>query len=202
LSAVSEKSTLRRKLKQRLDAMRMDARKWESAQRSLSGNLKTFLEGLQAQRKTPFILGTFAPLVDEPQWPVAFGSGGEWWSDHGCSLAFPRPTADGGMRFHRAGLGELLVDRGFGVPIMVPDAQAPVVVPDALLVPGLGFGPNGERIGRGKGYYDRYMEFYRGLKIGIGQEEQVVEGIPTDAHDVLMDVVVTSERVLRISKSP
>ena len=197
-----DKPALRQELKERLASMRSNQQNWQRAQQDLSANLKTFLEGLLATRNSTFILGTFAPLPDEPQWPLAFGTDGKWWSDNGCATAFPKPLSGGGMSFRRAALGELVRDKGFGVPIMVPTAVAPEVVPDALLVPALGLGSDGKRLGRGKGYYDRYLENYRGLKIGIVLDEMVVEGIPTDAHDVDMDVVVTSKRVLWKSKSP
>ncbi len=202
MRALRDKPTLRRELKERLENLRADARKWECSQQEVSAQLRSFLEKLLVDRKSPFILGTFAPLPDEPAWPLAFGTDGKWWSDHGCATAFPRPAGEGSMSFHRAQVGELVTDNGFGVPILVPRSEAPLVVPDALLVPALGLGPEGERLGRGKGYYDRYLGLYRGLKIGIALEEMVVENIPTDPHDVNMDVVVTSKRILRISKSP
>ena len=160
----SDKSAFRRMLKERLAFLRSDSVAWERSEFALSANLKTFLEGLLGGKNSPFILGVFAPLGDEPQWPQAFGGlDGKWWVEHACGQAFPRHASDGSMGFHRASLSELEVDRTLGPAIKVPPAGAPLVVPQAILVPALGLGPEGERMGRGKGFYDRYLGSYRGL---------------------------------------
>ncbi len=68
-------------------------------------------------------------------------------------------------------------------------------VPVALLVPGLVFTRQRGRLGRGGGYYDRYLEHFTGLKIGICWEEQLKNSLPMETHDVIMDFVVTEQRV-------
>ncbi len=67
------------------------------------------------------------------------------------------------------------------------------VKPDWLLVPGLGFGLNGRRLGRGKGYYDRYLENSKALKIGIAWSQQLNEQIPVESHDCHMDFIITEK---------
>ena len=63
---------------------------------------------------------------------------------------------------------------------------------DVIIVPGVVFTPSGQRIGRGKGYYDKYLsrENFRATKIGVCYREQIAERIDTEPHDVVMDCVV------------
>lgn len=66
-----------------------------------------------------------------------------------------------------------------------------------FLVPGLGFNRKGQRLGRGKGFYDRYLQNYKGKKIGICYEFQLVNEIfPVDTWDVKMDSVLTENGII------
>ncbi len=72
---------------------------------------------------------------------------------------------------------------------------------DICLTPGLGFTESGKRIGFGAGYYDRWFaENHVDKKIALAFEEQIVENIPTDKYDQLVDMIVTEKRI--ISTSP
>lgn len=61
---------------------------------------------------------------------------------------------------------------------------------DLILVPGLGFDKDGNRLGRGKGFYDRFLPQTRAYKIGICYQFQVLEQIPTDIFDIKMDEII------------
>jgi len=67
---------------------------------------------------------------------------------------------------------------------------------DALLVPGLAFDGNGNRIGHGMGFFDRLLREARGTKIALAYDFQVLNNVPADAHDVRVDVIVTEKRVV------
>jgi 5-formyltetrahydrofolate cyclo-ligase len=68
-------------------------------------------------------------------------------------------------------------------------------VPDLVLVPGLAFEPNGGRLGRGKGFYDRWLAAHPAVvKVGVCFDFQIVPQIPMELHDRRMDFVVTEER--------
>lgn len=72
-------------------------------------------------------------------------------------------------------------------------AEAPA--PDLILAPGLAFDLRGGRLGKGKGFYDRYLAGTRGLTAGVGYDVQITDkNLPLDAHDQLMDAVVTDKR--------
>ena len=62
---------------------------------------------------------------------------------------------------------------------------------DFVLVPGVAFSPNGYRLGRGKGYYDKFLSKYSNLfTVGVCFREQFFLDIPTEPHDVPMQRVL------------
>ena len=71
---------------------------------------------------------------------------------------------------------------------------------DVVLVPGVAFGLDGHRLGRGKGYYDRLLENFAGKKIGIAFDEQIVDTIPVEKNDVRMDLILTPTRCVDCQK--
>jgi 5-formyltetrahydrofolate cyclo-ligase len=70
---------------------------------------------------------------------------------------------------------------------------------DAVVIPGAGFDPAGNRIGYGGGYYDILLS---GLQrripvIAPAFEEQLVDSVPSEPHDVRVDLIVTDRRIIR-----
>jgi 5-formyltetrahydrofolate cyclo-ligase len=65
--------------------------------------------------------------------------------------------------------------------------------PDLVLVPGLAFTRDGHRLGRGGGFYDRLLagRAKEAVKIGICFELQLVESLPVEPHDIVLDLVVS-----------
>lgn len=66
-----------------------------------------------------------------------------------------------------------------------------VVTPAWLLIPGLAFSLKGERLGRGGGYYDRYLAHNIPLRIALTYSGLICENIPVKDHDALMDFIIT-----------
>lgn len=64
---------------------------------------------------------------------------------------------------------------------------------DFMIVPGICFDKQHYRIGFGKGYYDRYLKDTTIHTIGICYQEQLVDSIPIDEHDVALDDVITDK---------
>ena len=64
---------------------------------------------------------------------------------------------------------------------------------DCVLVPGIAFDRRQNRLGRGAGFYDRFLKRVpkRTFKIGLGFSFQIVPRVPTEAHDVRLDAVMT-----------
>ncbi len=66
---------------------------------------------------------------------------------------------------------------------------------DLALIPAVAFDKYGNRLGFGKGYYDRFLAEFLGTKIGIGYDFQVADFIPNDPYDIKMDLIVTEKRI-------
>lgn len=64
---------------------------------------------------------------------------------------------------------------------------------DAAIIPGVSFDRHGNRLGRGKGYYDRFLKKLNTFKIGICFSFQISDEIPHDEHDIAMDEIWTEE---------
>jgi 5-formyltetrahydrofolate cyclo-ligase len=77
----------------------------------------------------------------------------------------------------------------------------PIDLIDLVLVPGLGFTTQGFRIGRGMGFYDRFLATpgFLGLSVGYAFEQQVLEQIPHDDHDVPVSMLVTNQSIRRFA---
>ena len=69
---------------------------------------------------------------------------------------------------------------------------------DLVIVPGVAFDEDGDRIGYGMGFYDRFLRNIRKHVpvIGLAYELQIVDDIPVDDTDVTVDKVVTEERII------
>ena len=65
---------------------------------------------------------------------------------------------------------------------------------DFVLVPGVAFALDGRRLGRGKGFYDRLLMSVRGNKCGAGFDEQIVDDLPVEPHDIRLDCILTPTR--------
>lgn len=61
---------------------------------------------------------------------------------------------------------------------------------DLIIVPGLAFDKKKNRLGKGKGYYDRFLAETTAFKIGVCLPQQLVEMVPTEKFDIKMDMVV------------
>lgn len=69
---------------------------------------------------------------------------------------------------------------------------------ELVVVPAVAYDRSGNRVGRGKGYYDRLLRGTKATKVGVGYDFQLLdEDIPVEEHDVAVDVVITeSHRIV------
>lgn len=78
----------------------------------------------------------------------------------------------------------------YGIP--TPQTGTYRGTPDLVIVPGLAFDKDLVRIGRGKGYYDRFLRKLRKVpKVGVCYDFQISDDVPWSMHDVRMDKVIT-----------
>lgn len=117
----------------------------------------------------------------------------------GKKVAVPKITDEKGkMDFYWISSDEEMKEGPFG--IYEPDGHSPVnmnfVQTNALLlVPGLAFTKDGKRLGRGKGFYDRFMAKFGNhffCKMGICFNFQLVDDIPVDKNDITVDKVISA----------
>ena len=138
------------------------------------------------------VIGVFAPIQKEPMWFLKMEEAIEKLT------AYPAYSKNE-MIFRLAERRNLVLNRDFGADIWGPNESEKVVTPKILIVPGLGFAKDGSRLGRGKGFYDKYLEDKSVIKIGVSFEMQIMDCIPTDPHDVKMNFIVTEQEILKIN---
>lgn len=61
---------------------------------------------------------------------------------------------------------------------------------DVFVIPAVAFDKENNRLGRGKGFYDKLLCLVSAYKIGIAYPEQIVDVIPTEKHDIKMDIIL------------
>lgn len=173
-----DKRTLRREVRARVSQIAAADAQERSVEigREVEGHL-----AVSAAR----VVALFSPLGDEPQlWPLV-----ERLAKR-MSVVLPRVEGEV-MNFYS--YDSCAMAKG-AYGINEPQNGLPVDVCeiDAVIVPGVAFTEDGARMGRGKGYYDRYLSQSgcRALKIGVCFREQIVASIPTEPHDVTMDTVI------------
>lgn len=66
---------------------------------------------------------------------------------------------------------------------------------ELVVVPAVAYDRQGNRLGRGKGFYDRLLATTRATKIGVAYEFQIVDEIPCEPHDVKMDMVISQSGI-------
>lgn len=86
--------------------------------------------------------------------------------------------------------------------IFQPSANQPLCDSDrisAILGPGIAFSRTGARLGRGAGFYDRFLKMHpHALRIGVAFEEQIADTLPSEPWDEKVDVILTDRELCRV----
>ena len=150
-------------------------------------------ERLKAQMPSAHTILFFAPLPDELDvWPVL-----ELSLALGTTCALPFFDAEkktyGAKEVKK--LATDIVPGKFGVREPAAGcAEIPLDRFDLVLVPGMAFDLNGNRLGRGRGFYDRLLQSASGVKCGVCHDIQLLENILTEPHDARVDIILTPEK--------
>jgi len=119
----------------------------------------------------------------------------------GKTVAVPRITGPGEMQPIVIEDYEHLESGHFGIP---QPTQGPLLSdpPHVVIAPAVAVTKHGDRLGTGGGYYDRFIaqSASSSCLIGLVFDEQIVDVLPIDKHDQPMHLIVTDERVLRVTK--
>ena len=186
----NSKTGLRQKIRAQLEKISPAVRAVESI---------GLCERLKAQIPSAHTILFFAPLPDEPDiWPVlelslALGTN--------CAL----PFFDAEKKSYGAkllkNLAADIVPGKFGVREPATScAEIALDKFDLILVPGMAFDLSGNRLGRGKGFYDRILAEASGIKCGVGYDFQLMEKIPSESHDAKVDFILTPSRCTKTNK--
>lgn len=171
-----DKSRLRDAMRERLKQLS------QSERHTRSVRLCEKLDPLFIGKKS---LGLFAPIPTEPDVDLLWNLG--LIESH--LISYPRCEADALSFRPVSALSELVPGR---FEIREPGPGPGLKELDLILVPGLAYTTKGRRLGRGAGFYDRFLSRTAGttFKIGICFEFQLVAEIPYEPHDVKMDAIV------------
>ncbi|MGX8835274.1 5-formyltetrahydrofolate cyclo-ligase [Amedibacillus sp. YH-ame6] len=111
------------------------------------------------------------------------------------SFALPKTFPDHTIRFYQVDEHTNFSVGSYG--IREPKDAREVEALDVLLIPLVAFDEQCNRLGHGAGYYDRYLEHFQGLKIGVAHECQKVENVFEEAHDIPLDMIVSEHKIYK-----
>ena len=109
----------------------------------------------------------------------------------GKVVVLPVVTGPAEMELRRYRSADDLSMGAFGIMEPTGEPFTSLAEIDLAVVPGMAFDTRGNRLGRGKGYYDRFLsQLPRATKVGLCFPFQKFPGVPTDENDVRMDLVI------------
>lgn len=177
-----DKSSLRARYKRLIERIGEENRRAQSL--ALSQKLTPYLK---SQSGTWTL---YSPLNDEPNLLSLMKE---------CShiqWVFPKVESKTKMSFFPVRGLDQMVCSSWGIEEPRGDLDSPISMDEisGCLIPGIAYNRQGVRLGRGGGFYDRFLENYKGLKLGVTFNEVLTEGaLPREAHDQLMDIVISPE---------
>ena len=112
--------------------------------------------------------------------------------DMGKQVCLPRCLPGNQMEARLVQRDSTLIRHPYGM--LEPGLDCPLIPPDQIdlvLVPGLAFDRSGGRLGRGGGYYDRWLAGFSGITAALCRDGLLMEAIPRLPHDLGVDLVIT-----------
>lgn len=110
--------------------------------------------------------------------------------DEDRTVLLPKVTGPDSMEVRRYTSCSDLYEGAFHILEPVGELFTDYSSIDIVLVPGMAFDAAGHRLGRGRGYYDRFLHSCSARTIGVCFDFQKVEEVPSDVHDIAVDVVI------------
>ncbi len=154
---------------------------------------------LEPQLRSAHAILFFAPLPDELDvWPLLEKS---LAAGKVCALPFYDAATQSYSARQIKHLVADIVPGKFGV--REPAANCSAISLDQLhvtLVPGMAFDLHGNRLGRGRGFYDRLLKEISGVKCGVCLDFQVLDELPTEAHDAKVGALATPNKCVSIRR--
>ncbi len=114
----------------------------------------------------------------------------------GKKVFFPKVSGSD-LQFFQIETTQDMLPGAFGVLEPASSAAAATQAFDLMIVPGIAFDLAGNRLGYGKGYYDRWLATRRPLvTVGLAFELQIVRNLPAETHDQQLDFIATETRFI------
>jgi 5-formyltetrahydrofolate cyclo-ligase len=188
----ADKSAIRRELRQRLAAM-TDAQR--QAKSLAATSFLTASPEFAAARVVMLYLSSHFELDTAP---LAL----KCWQS-GKTVVVPKVSWDQRrmLPVEITSLQTNMTTTGPGVREPVSGQPIPINLIDLVIVPGIGFSTDGHRIGRGMGFYDRFLALpdFIGLSCGMGFEEQIVPKLPVLDHDMSLSMLCSDTGIRRFA---
>ncbi len=184
-----DKSQLRVQFKKRIHSLSPQEKAAQSE--AIVAQLASFFKKQQG------VWTLFSPLKDEPNLEHLLQD---------CShiqWVFPVVISKTEMVFKRLLDVNQWVTSAWGVD-EPSDSAEPVSIQNinGVIVPGLAFDRRGYRLGRGGGYYDRFLQNFKGLKLGVTFSESLsMEALPSEPHDQQLNIIVSPFEWIDLNQS-
>jgi 5-formyltetrahydrofolate cyclo-ligase len=192
MADTADKNTIRRQLREKLAAMTDAQRQTKSLAATA---LLTASPEFSAARVVMLYLSTPHEL-DTAQLAL------KCWQT-GKTVVVPKVSWDQRrmLPVEITSLQTTMTTTGPGVREPVSGQPIPVNMIDLVIVPGMGFTNDGHRIGRGMGFYDRFLALpdFIGVSCGMGFEEQIVPQLPVLDHDMELSMLCTDRGIRRFA---
>jgi len=204
VSNSTKKKKLREEFKQKIDAFTFNDLMVKSKNLARSFD-QEIVETLKTDAFFGRFIVSFYPFGNEPQINIELDTQSEPyqvayvrivdWSKREMVSAQARRDQPGQWEEFAVSSGHKIFQPNGAQSICSPKQVA------AILVPGLAFSPTGERLGRGAGFYDRFLiQYPEALRVGVAFEEQIVKNIPCDPWDEKVDIILTDRGVLEVNE--
>ncbi len=173
-------------------------------QEDLSKNIPSLLSTIMSK---PLVIGGYCEMGSEFPFSLLMKQISAWCEEEDISVSYAYPHIGSNQLDSNQSMDFITVDKGddlqlsdFGFKQPVYDKHN-IAQPDLIFVPALGFDYAGNRLGYGKGHYDRYFASLNDhasvMKVGLNYAHildtvsLMVDALPSDVHDVKMDYILT-----------
>ena len=162
-----------------------DRKEWEE----FSNKIFAQVEQTEAFKKSSTILSYWS-MNDE----VITHQAVERWSKH-KKVYLPLIKGNDLELVRFEGVKKMKPEPIFGILEPTSEEKIEISGIDLVIVPGVAFDASCNRMGRGKGYYDRLLSESVAAKIGVAYNFQIVDEVPVDQYDVPLNMVVTEKNI-------
>ena len=161
----------------------------QNLQQQYLNQLRSLCTQLKANR-----VACYLPFGGEPDTSAFI----KWALDAGLTIVLPVTNADSTLHWVEFdGVTTKTSIYGFAEPHGPTVELSPI---DLIVVPALAIDQHGNRLGKGKGYYDRALQHSHAPVAAVVYEHELLEALPAEAHDKPVDWVVTPMQTVRLAR--